>query len=164
MNETTYDTETLKAIIQEGRRLGYDDTFIACKLNIAVEKITFHLESETTAPASSRLLGYQINNGIGEGFRECELFHLPENDKRRLLIVIARVAEASYRRGLQQGCWAASTGQKFAVHPDKLRFGSHPLDSARMSLCGTKMTSLERLSIQHGFALTALGLDLYTEQ
>lgn len=118
------------------------------------------LQSESTAPASSRSLGCQLDSGIGEGFNEWELFHMPEDDKRKVLIIIARIAEVSYRRGLQQGCWAASTKQKFKIHPDKLRWGTEPLDSARMPLCGTRMTSLERMQIQHGFILQALGFDV----
>lgn len=117
------------------------------------------LQSEFSEPASSRSLGLPMS-GIGEGFHEWELFHMPEDDKRKVLIIIARIAEVSYRRGLQQGCWAASTKQKFKIHPDKLRWGTEPLDSARMPLCGTRMTSLERMQIQHGFILQALGFDV----
>lgn len=48
---TQFDTETLKAIIQEGRRQGFTDTFIADKLNIAVEEMAEHLEGKSTAQA-----------------------------------------------------------------------------------------------------------------
>lgn len=116
------------------------------------------LQSESTEPTNIRSLGSPMS-GIGEGFSEWEFFHLPEDDKRKLLIIMARVAESHYRRGLQQGWWARDTNQKFRITPDKLRWGNHPLDSAKMPLCGTKMSSLERLRIQHGSILAALGFD-----
>lgn len=155
----SYDTETLQAIIHEGRKQGFDNAFIADKLGICTEEVAAYAEGESTEPTNSRSLGYKLDNGIGEGFHEWELFHLQENDKRKILIIIARTAEATYRRGIQHGNWAASTNQKFKIHPDNLRFGTEPLDSARMPLCGTRMSSLKRLSIQHGSALAALGFD-----
>lgn len=160
---TQFDTETLKAIIQEGRRQGFPDTFIADKLNIAAEEVAAFIEGESSVPTNSRSLGSPMT-GIAKGFNEWELFHLQEDDKRKLLIVMARIAEASYRRGAQQGWWMRDSGQKLKIPLDKLRFGTEPLDSARMPLCGTRMASIERLQIQHGFTLMMLGLDLYPEQ
>lgn len=148
-----YDLQTLTAIIQEARKQGHQDDFIAAQLGISLDDDAFF-----TFNKNERRLGLELS-GIAEGFHEWELAHLHEDDKRKILIIAARIAEATYRRGLQQGFWAASTKQKLKIHPDKLRFGNEPLDSARMPLCGTKMSSIERLRIQHGSALAALGLD-----
>lgn len=252
-----YDTETLTAIIREGRKQGFDNAFIADKLGIAAEDVAKHIEGKSKKPtqpeaaqairdvhatlkangfaipkeiiagevcwagdtwvllfadmagfavgkngddlvfsgrldgisslktiesraayagyfvrgqvdgdhhlmmgilSQSRSLGCELS-GIGEGFREWQFYSLPETIKREILILLARIAEASYRRGIQQGNWAASTNQKYKIHPDKLRFGTESLDSARMPLCGTRMASLKRLSIQHGSALADLGFD-----
>lgn len=97
--------------------------------------------------------------GIAKGFREGDFAHLDKRTKRCLLILFARIQESSFRRGLQQGHLFASKGYQFKIHPDKLRWGNEPLDSARMPLCGTRMTSLERLEIQHGI-LQVLGFDV----
>ena len=149
-----FDTETLKAIIQEARKQGYQDDLIAAKLNLDLDDPVFFALNET-----ERSLGLELS-GIGEGFREWEFSHLQEDDKRKLLIVMARMAEAFYRRGAQQGWWMCDSGQKLKMPLDKLRFGTEPLDSARMPLCGTRMTSMERLRIQHGTILQALGFDI----
>lgn len=148
-----YDTETMKAIIQEAKRHGFDDRTIAAHLGLDEDDLIL------TNGLDGRPLGIALD-GIGEGFSEWEFFNIPEQLKRPFLILAARIAEATYRRGLQQGFWAASTGQKFRIHPDKLRWHGYSLDEARMFLCGSKMTSIQRLSIQHGGTLQALGFGI----
>jgi hypothetical protein len=150
MNTEHYNLETQIEIIREARRQGFDDATIAARLGLDEDDPALTIDLE------GRPLGVALD-GIGEGFREWEFFDLPEELKRPFLILAARIAEATYRRGLQQGFWAASNGQKFRIHPDKLRWDGYSLDDARMFLCGSKMTSIERLSIQHGGILQALG-------
>lgn len=152
MNHETYDPAMEIEIVREARRQGFSDDTIAARLGLCKDDPIFTIDLE------GQSLGLELG-GIGEGFREWELSHLQEDDKRKLLILMARIEESTYRRGLQQGWWARDTNQKFKIHPNKLRSGRESLDSARMPLCGTKMTSLERLRIQHGGILMALGLD-----
>lgn len=150
MNAETYDLQTQIEIIREARRQGFDDGTIAERLGLKVDDpiLTIDLEAHP--------LGMELS-GIGEGFREWEFFGLDDDVIRKILIIMARLCESSYRRGLHQGWCARDTNQKFRIKPDELRWGSEPLDSARMPLCGTEMSSLKRLQCQHGFDLQALG-------
>lgn len=100
----------------------------------------------------------KLHSGIAKGLHEGEFADLTPACREKLLTLMARLCESSYRRGLQQGWWARDTNQNFRIKPDDLRWGREPLDSARMPLCGTKMSSLERLQCQHGFGLQVLGL------
>lgn len=154
----TYDPQTLTAIIHEARKEGYQDDFIAAQLGITLDDDAFFAFNE-----NERSLGLELS-GIAEGFREWQFYSLPETLKREIIILLARVHESGYRRGAQQGWWMCDSGQKLKIPLDKLRFGTEPLDSARMPLCGTRMTSLGRLQIQHGFILQTLGLNIETEQ
>lgn len=152
MNET-YDAATMQAIIEEARKQGYQDDFIAGQLNITLDDDVFFAFNENV-----RSLGLELS-GIAEGFREWQFYNLPETLKREILILLARLHESGYRRGAYQGWTFCDAGQKLKIPLDKLRFGNESLDSARMPLCGNKMSSRERLSIQHGFALAMLGFD-----
>lgn len=147
-----YDTKTMRAIIEEARRQGYDDSTIAVHLGLPNDYYIF----------KSPPLGCELS-GIGEGLRARELDHLHEDDKQKILIITSRIGESDFRRGLYQGFWAASTGQKYRIHPEKLRWGGYSLDDARMFLCGTKMTSLERLKCEHDGILRALGFDMIND-
>ena len=100
----------------------------------------------------------RFTDGIAEGLREGEFAHLDEHTARSINTLISRIAESTYRRGRQQGDYSATQGTKLKIHPDKLRFGGESLDSARMAETGTRMSSLERLEIEHGYVLRMLGL------
>jgi|GEM_PF-2333542 len=157
MNAETYDLQTQIEIVREARRHGFDDATIADRLGLKADDPIFTIDLE------GRPLGMALS-GIAEGFREWEFFGLDDDVTRNLLIIMTRLCESSYRRGLQQGWWARDTNQKFRIKPDDLRFGGEPLDSARMPLCGTKMSSLERLQCEHGTTLQVLGFSIYTAQ
>jgi len=99
----------------------------------------------------------RIDSGIAKGLHENQFADLDPACRKRLLVLMARIAESTYRRGLQHGYLFAEKGQQMKIYPDRLRWGGFSLDSARMPICGTRMSSRERLDIQHGDILLTLG-------
>lgn len=140
-------------IILEARRQGFPDNLIADKLGIERNDPVFSI----LRPEGEMPLGLKMS-GIAEDWREWQFFGWPQEIKEAVIILMSRSNEDGYRRGAQQGWWMRDSGQKLKIPLDKLRWGSEPLDSARMPICGTRMTSRERLAIQHGYALRLLGL------
>lgn len=68
--------------------------------------------------------------------------------KKQLLREIARVTEAAYRRGFQQGHEAAASGRHLALELEHWRF-KVPLHLSRCPFDGFKSTAEERLRIEH---------------
>lgn len=154
---TQFDTKTLCAIIAEGRRQNFPDEFIAEKLNISADEVAAYLEGEFTAPTSSRSLDSPMT-GIGKGWHEWQFFGWPKYIKTAVIILLSRIQEAAFRRGLQQGYLFATKGMKLKIHPDKMRSDTYSFDNAVMCCDGTRFTSKQRLNCEHGHTLLMLGL------
>lgn len=94
----------------------------------------------------------KIDSGIGKGLRYDEFAKLPEITQRKLLKLLARVSESSFRRGLQHGNHFAKTGKPMWISPTDLRFGGRfGLDkSPWVDTKGGGTPSLERLWLEYG--------------
>lgn len=79
------------------------------------------------------------------GLRVHEFDHLPEKDRKKLVRLMARISEASYRRGFQQG---AVVGHHCAwpLHDYRYRFS---LDRAAFAEGDVEMSSIGRLDCEH---------------
>ncbi len=98
----------------------------------------------------------KIDTGIGVGLHENQFADLDPALREKLLTVIARISESSFRRGLQHGACIAEKGARlrtdfrYRVPLDK----SPPADGRKGGWCPT---ALERLKYEHCDALLALG-------
>lgn len=111
------------------------------------------------------------------GFKEGEFYHLSDDDRAAILVLLSRIQESAYRRGFQQGLTYAvrfsreidalkhdAYYNRFNVHPDI----APPYDVAgsgkklvRMSKKRIKeawYNSMQRLDMEHGSSLAKLGL------
>jgi hypothetical protein len=104
-------------------------------------------------------------SGIAEGLHQWMFDILPDRLRKVILTLLARVSEASYRRGFFQGHQFCSKGMRLAINPDKLRYGGFSLDRSPMPHSGQRrMTSLERLECEHWGALAHVGLILKEDE
>lgn len=149
----TYSLTQQISIVFEARRRGFPDSTIAEKLGLPADDPVFQINLSNEIPLGLKL------SGVAEGFREWQFHGWPKAIKEVVIILLARVAEAAFRRGLQQGYLFAINSTKLKIHPDKMRWdGGYSLDDARMCCDGTPFTSKQRLSCEHGHALQMLGL------
>ena len=95
---------------------------------------------------------------VANGLRRKEFAALPAATKKKLIRLMARISEASFRRGLQHG--AATGGDALPVRPGlnlaKYRFLSS-LDVSRSPHGKLKHTAVERLQIEYA-VLRDIGL------
>ncbi len=98
--------------------------------------------------------------GIGKGFREGELSHLDEFTVRKLITLMSRISESSFRRGFQHGQYFERKGIRLWIAPEKLRFNVS-LDKSPMA-CSRfpKFSAKDRLRFEYGGTLQALGFVL----
>lgn len=115
------------------------------------------LQSEFSQPEDDMSLGLPMS-GVGEGWREWQFFGWPKYIKKAVIVLLSRIQEAAFRRGLQQGYLFATKGTKLKIHPDKMRWDTCSLDDARMCCDGTRFSSKQRLHCEHGHTLLMLGL------
>ena len=108
-------------------------------------------------PAKHQKGAFKLS-GVAKGMREAALACLPITDKKLLITLISRIAEASFRRGFQHGVELPSRGQEI-VDPVQLRFFTSSLDISPSTLRGHYWcsTSIARLYMEH-HVLDALGL------
>jgi len=165
----TVGFDGLQALVAEGRRRGYTDEAIAEKLGIDITAI----QPEPLLPEEGDNAGGQpfiledekAHSGIAKGLPRWLFSHLPYRLIKAILILMARISEASYRRGFQQGYLAGSENKKLAIAPYKLRFGGFSLNRSPMPHCGRRfMSSLERLECEHWGALAHVGLILKEDE
>ena len=50
-------------------------------------------------------MGDFLEQTVAFGFSHSEFLHLSEADKARIILLLARISEQSFRRGFQQGCY-----------------------------------------------------------
>jgi hypothetical protein len=81
------------------------------------------------------------NWSVCHGLRRDAFEHLPLSDRRKLLRLMARIAEKSYRRGFQHG---VEIGDRRTIDPATLRF-ERSLDSSPWTDSPQKTTAIERL-------------------
>jgi hypothetical protein len=111
------------------------------------------------------LEGEKAFSGIAEGLHRWMFDILPDRLRKAILTLLARVSEASFRRGFQQGYLAGSENKKLAIAPYKLRFGGFSLDRSPWPHNGRRLeTSLERLECEHWGALAHVGLILKEDE
>ncbi|PKO84923.1 MAG: hypothetical protein CVU17_01740 [Betaproteobacteria bacterium HGW-Betaproteobacteria-11] len=94
----------------------------------------------------------KIDTGIAKGLREGVFRDLHPDHRRHLLTLMARIGEASYRRGFQQADEANHAGRE--LH--SWRF-STSLDRAPSPQQRWETTSLQRLKMEHGGPLFDVG-------
>lgn len=118
-----------------------------------------------------------LPRSILPGFKEGEFHHLSDVDKRGLLVLLARIQESAYRRGVQHGLTSASRYPeqldarnedalyyRFELSPDiapPYHWGGAGRVVGRMSkrrIKNTRLTSMFRLDMEHGYSLAELGL------
>lgn len=86
-----------------------------------------------------------------------DLYGMDNKSKSALLKLLARVSEASYRRGLQQGRVFEAAGA-FKVDPGTWRY-ERSLDSSPWGEANKKcMTAIEGLDCEYGASLRDVGL------
>ncbi len=86
-----------------------------------------------------------------------DLGNLDDRQKRTLLKLIARISEASYRRGLQQGRVFEDAGA-FRADPGDWRYSKSLDDSPYGEWNKPFMTAVERLDCEYGTSLRDVGL------
>lgn len=111
------------------------------------------------------------------GFKEGEFCHLSDDDKAAILVLLSRIQESAYRRGVQQGLTYAT---RFSREIDALKHDAiynrfklppdiaPPYDvagSGKKLVCMPKkhvkeawLSSMQRLDMEHGRCLAKLGL------
>lgn len=99
---------------------------------------------------------YDVTSGI-----DPELFdNLSEKQKKAICTLLARVQEATFRRGFQQG---QECGQIAKISGHDLRYGRkvRKLDISPEPVRGwPAIESMQRLFIEHGVDLAEIGLDV----
>lgn len=98
--------------------------------------------------------------GVGRGLCEGEFASLNERTLRRLVTLMSRISESSFRRGLQHGQHFERKGIRLWITPEKLRFDisldKSPMPCSRFP----KFSATDRLQFEHGGTLQALGFVL----
>ncbi len=99
-----------------------------------------------------------ITSGIAYGLHESEFADIDPTTREKLLRVVARVSECSFRRGLQHGIYFTENSIPLRIDPWKFRYQVSLDKSPCIDSGGWTPTALERLSIEHGHELLMLGL------
>jgi hypothetical protein len=95
--------------------------------------------------------------GIARGLHEWEFSELPASQRMKLLTLMARISESSFRRGLQHGLYFAEKQIPLRTDPWTFRYRATLDKSPCIDSKGWTPTALERLCIEHRGALLALG-------
>ena len=85
---------------------------------------------------------------VAHGLKQGQFDHLRDKDRKDLNRLIARIAEAAYRRGAQHGAHLHQSGG-IARDPANWRFNTS-LDAAPWLDGSSDQTSIERLHMEHG--------------
>jgi hypothetical protein len=101
----------------------------------------------------------KIDTGIAKGLHENQFADLTPACRERLLTIMARISESSFRRGLQHGIYFTEKGVRLRTDPWTFRYKatldkSPPIDGKKG---GWLPTALQRLNIEHGMTLLELG-------
>jgi len=95
---------------------------------------------------------------VANGLRRQEFDNLPAATKKKLVRLIARISEASFRRGLQHGNTDDKNPLKLRKRLDIAKWrASSSLDVSQSAHGRMKHTSLARLGMEYG-VLRDLGL------
>ena len=102
-----------------------------------------------------------VENSIARGFKPNEFSNLETDVKSKLIKLMARISEKSYRRGLQHGNLGIAI-----VDPSELRFNISPEYSPLTDIVdkdgnwvNNKESSIDRLKMEYG-VLRDIGLDV----
>jgi hypothetical protein len=99
--------------------------------------------------------GHFTSNSVAYGLKEGEFEDLSPSAKRKLVRLMARIGEQSYRRGFQHG---ATFSDKACIDPADLRFRRSLDKSLYTDSPNGGGTSIERLFMECG-VLSMLGFD-----
>ena len=98
-------------------------------------------------------------DSVGYPLRMDEFSHIDKLTQKKLLRVMARISESSFRRGYQHGGLESRTADpnhlRYDVSLDKSPYTHVVGESGKWVF--TNFTSIGRLSIQHGSILEGLG-------
>lgn len=102
-------------------------------------------------------MGDFLEQSVAHGFNRYEFLHLSEEDRTRIVLLLARISEQSFRRGFQQGCYMQQNNI-VAVDPSHWRLVA-PIDDSPDpdSKSGSFISIKDRLYGKYG-VLTDLGL------
>lgn len=92
-------------------------------------------------------MGDFTENSVAFGLKDREFSHIAEGDKQKLIRLMARISEKSYRRGFQHGC-VLDPAERL-ISPEELRF-EWSLDKSPYTDCGGGDTSIARLFMECG--------------
>lgn len=94
---------------------------------------------------------------VAFGYDHCAFSHLSNEDKEKIICLLSRVSEQSFRRGFQHGCYMQEKGT-VKVRPDVWRFDA-PFDDSPDpdSLHGRSVSIRQRLFDNYS-VLADLGL------
>lgn len=95
---------------------------------------------------------------VARGLHEWEFAALPSSQKMKLLTLMARISESSFRRGLQHGLHFAEKQIPLRTDPWTFRYRATLDKSPCIDAKGWTPTALERLNIEHGQELLMLGM------
>lgn len=98
-----------------------------------------------------------IREGVAKGLHEGEFADLTPACRQKLLTLMARISESSFRRGLQHGIYFTEKGIPLRTDPWTFRYKATLGKSPCIDSKGRTPTALERLDMEHGFALLSLG-------
>lgn len=103
-------------------------------------------------------MNLKYTHGIAKGLSEGEFSDFSPACKKKLLGLMSRISEASFRRGLQHGELFAKDGRRLWIKTVDLRFDVTLDKSPAADDRGFRPTALERLGYEHSSTLIALGL------
>jgi hypothetical protein len=92
-------------------------------------------------------MGDFIGSSVAYGLVHGEFEHIAEPDKQKLIALMSRISEQSYRRGFQHGCVMDS--KQFDVSPIELRH-EWPLGKSPYTDSAEVISSVERLFTEYG--------------
>jgi hypothetical protein len=95
--------------------------------------------------------------GVARGLREGEFADINPACRKKLMALISRISESSFRRGLQHGEYFTLKGRKLWIKTADLRFDVSLDKSPAADDRGFKPSALERLRYEYGGTLQALG-------
>jgi hypothetical protein len=99
----------------------------------------------------------QFTYSIAKNLHEGEFADITPACREKLLNLIARISESSFRRGLQHGLYFAEKQIPLRTDPWTFRYRATLDKSPCIDAKGWTPTALERLNIEHGHELLLLG-------
>ncbi len=100
---------------------------------------------------------FYFKEGIAKGLHEGEFAALTPPCRKKLLTLMARISESSFRRGLQHGIYFTEKKKPLRTDPWTFRYKATLDKSPCIDAKGWTPSALERLYIEHSGPLLNLG-------